>query len=385
MDFDLILKGIDEFYPELNDKIYYVLKVDSKEKINWTTTFFQDFINRAKSNNIKHYLGIDFEFNKIGKGDRDVALMQINLESDDSTDGYIIVLYPPELPIFDLKMLINLVTEPKIIKILHGADSLDIPYMFNQLLKTKDLIDGFCSNFYDTKLLCDYMHYSEKKQGRCSIYHLLTENNIITQEKFDELENIENLTGPIYLINIDIHTMTNDVFKYSLYDVLYLPELIKKYVAKGIVYDKIIPQITCLINKYKRNIEVEFINLEKIINSLNICYIHDANSMISLHEIWECYYYFISDSGKYLDNLKEIPNFKHFFEIITKMIIYSHVLKLFKVHKSKKETIHLSDDYFSQYFFWLSNYPNIHLIFNEYSDLILSDFEKIIHFFKKKK
>ena len=380
MKFDLILKGTDEFFPGLNKKTYYILKVDSPEKIQWTSNFFTKFIENAKLNQTKHYLGIDFEFNKIGKGDRDVALMQINLESDDKNEGYIIVLYPPELPKNDLNILIKLITEPVIIKILHGAESLDVPYMFNQLVNDKKLIDGLCTNFYDTKFLCDYSHISNKTPGRCSIYYLLTENNVITHEKFDELENIEKITGPIYLIHIDIHSMTHDVFKYSLYDVLYLPELIKKYIVKGFVYDKIIPQITCLINKYKRNIELEFYVFEKIINTLNIHYIYNSNSnsTILLHEIWEFYYYTISDKLGYLDNLKEIPNFKHFFEIITKMIIYSHVTKFFKVQKTKKETIHLPENYFTRFFIWLNKYPEISSLMHEYSQKVIIDINKML-------
>jgi hypothetical protein len=386
MKFDLILKGTKEFFPGLNNKTYYVLKVDSPGKIQWTSNFFIQFITNAKLNQTKHYLGIDFEFNKIGKGDRDVALMQINLESDDSNEGYIIVIYPPELPSEDLDILIKLICEPIIIKILHGAESLDIPYMFNQLVKNNKLIDGLCTNFYDTKFLCDYSHISKKKQGRCSIYYLLTENNVITQEKFDELENIENLTGPIYLIHIDIHSMSHDVFRYSLYDVLYLPELIKKYVVKGIEYNKIIPQITCLINKYKRNIEPDFYVFEKIINTLNINYIYDSdsNSTILLNEIWEFYYYTISDKLGYLNNIKEIPNFKHFFEIITKMIIYSHVIKILKVQKTKKETIHLREDYLMRLFIWLNKYPEINSLMKEYSQIVLTDINKIVESLTKK-
>ncbi len=378
MNWDLILNGTDEFYPGLNNKTYRILKADTPEKISWTSNFFSTFISNAKKAQEKHYLGIDFEFNKVGKGDRDVALMQINLESDNTNEGYIIVLYPPELPKADLEILIELVTEPVIIKILHGAESLDIPYMFNQLLKTKNQIDGFCTNFYDTKFLCDYSHISEKRQGRCSIYYLLTENHVITQKKFDELENIENITGPIYLIHIDIHTMSHDVFRYSLYDVLYLPELIKKYIVKGIVYDKIIPQITCAINKYKRNIETDFIGLEKIINSLNIHYINQTNKTVLLHEIWECYYYHVSDKNGFFQDLKEIPNFKHFFEIITKMITYFHITRLFRVHKTKKETIHLSDEYWDKYNNWLKKYPDLNSLMDEYSLLILTDINKML-------
>ena len=77
------------------------------------------------------------------------------------------------------------------------------------------------------------------------------------QKKFDELEKIEEKTGPIYLIHINIYKLKFDVLRYSLYDVIYLPELIKKILKTNNIYiTKIIPQISCLVNKYKRN-EVE--------------------------------------------------------------------------------------------------------------------------------
>ena len=167
---------------------------------------------------------------------------------------------------------------------------------------------------------------------------------------------------------------------------LYLPELIKKYVVKGIEYNKIIPQITCLINKYKRNIEPDFYVFEKIINTLNINYIYDydSNSTILLHEVWEFFYYTISDKLGYINNIKEIPNFKHFFEIITKMIIYSHVTKLLKVQKTKKETIHLREDYLMKLFTWLNKYPEINSLMKEYSQIVLTDVNKIIESLTKK-
>ena len=40
MNFDLILKGTKEFFPGLNNKTYYVLKVDSPKKIHWVSKFF---------------------------------------------------------------------------------------------------------------------------------------------------------------------------------------------------------------------------------------------------------------------------------------------------------------------------------------------------------
>ena len=97
MNWDLTLKGSNEFYPNLNKKTYFILKVDNEQKQNFMSDIFNKFIeNQNKNINQIHYIGIDFEFNKVRKTERDVALMQINLEND-SNDAYIFVLYPPEL------------------------------------------------------------------------------------------------------------------------------------------------------------------------------------------------------------------------------------------------------------------------------------------------
>ena len=137
---NLILKGENEFYPGLNSKTYYILKVDSNININHMNNIIKKFNLSSNDISNKHYLGIDFEFNKVSKTDREVALMQMNLENN-SNDGYIFVLYPPELSKENNQILINLLTNTKIIKILHGSESLDIPYLFNQLLITKENID----------------------------------------------------------------------------------------------------------------------------------------------------------------------------------------------------------------------------------------------------
>jgi ribonuclease D len=86
----------------------------------------------GKNQKEKHYIGIDFEFKQVAKENREIALMQINLEND-SNIGYIFVLYPPDLTKENYDLLIKLISTPEIIKILHGAESLDIPYIVQDL------------------------------------------------------------------------------------------------------------------------------------------------------------------------------------------------------------------------------------------------------------
>ena len=83
-------------------------------------TFFNNFINNQNKNtNVKHYIGCDFEFNRVRKQERDVALFQINLENN-SNEGTLFIFYPPELNKEQLEVLIKLLTDNYIIKILHG-------------------------------------------------------------------------------------------------------------------------------------------------------------------------------------------------------------------------------------------------------------------------
>ncbi len=375
INWNLILKGSNEFYPGLNSKTYYILKVDSSINANYMCDIIKEFNSTSSNKSNKHYLGIDFEFNKVSKGDREVALMQMNLEND-SPNGFIFVLYPPELSKVNKQILIDLVTNTKIIKILHGAESLDVPYLFNQLLLTKNNIDNFCVGFYDTKYLCDYSQIESGVKGKCSIYNLLVDNQVITSKKMEELEKIEQKSGPIYLIHINIHKMSNEVFKYSLYDVVYLPELIKKFLSKSPVYTHIIPEISCLVNKFKRNIEMEYIKLEDKIQQMNMYFIVDGKHMVLLKDIWETYYLIMNDKNKYLENLKEINYFKKFFEIMTKFIVYSNLGKYFKIYKNKKELIGQIN--WGEYIKWLSQYHNLNKIMMEYNDEIDKDFNKIL-------
>lgn len=374
MNWDLTLKGSNEFYPNLNKKTYFILKVDNEQKQDFMSDIFNKFIeNQNKNINQIHYIGIDFEFNKVRKTERDVALMQINIEND-SNDAYIFVLYPPELTQQNHKILIKLITHKQIYKILHGAESLDVPYVFDQLLIDKKFIDDFCSNFYDTRFLCDYYHIENNIQGRCSIYYLLLEHKIISKEKFDELEKIEEKTGPIYLITINIHKLNFHVLRYSLYDVIYLPELIKKFLKMDLAYSKLVPEVTTMINKYKRNPNNKFNKLEKLVNSMNLYFIYENNNRILLNEIWDIYNVTLEE--KYLAKIQLIPYFKKFIEIIMKFIIYQNLNNHLKIYVNKKDLI--GNINWNEYWNDININLNFKEIVNNYNQLIKTDIENRI-------
>jgi hypothetical protein len=124
--------------------------------------------------NSKPHVGIDYEFNN-----RLIALMQINFEtfatSEYETNSYIWLVNPGEFDEEQNKILIKyLMTNQDIYKILHGPDSLDIPYMYDIMFKgNKDVILEFTKKIFDTRFLCEYVRLSLGLDRKCSIYDAL--------------------------------------------------------------------------------------------------------------------------------------------------------------------------------------------------------------------
>jgi hypothetical protein len=352
--FDLELYGKNEFYPKLNNKKYLVLKIDTTEREKYMVDIIKTFLKKTT----KRFIAMDFEFNKVTKNNRDVALMQINME-DETDTGILLILHPPSLNNQALPILIELLTAPNIIKVLHGGESLDIPYLFGQLLKDKKIIEKFCNNFYDTKYLCDYMNIITNdidKATSCSIYYLLETNKIITKNKVEELNMMADKVDISNVNNINIKKLDFDVMRYALYDVLFLPELIKVFLKKDSIYTKVIPEFTNLINKHKREVEDEFSKLETIVNSHNNYFMlpdKSNNSRIILKDLWDIFHWFFES------DIKKINYFKRTIETLTKLIVYSNIDKYYDVHISKTELN--KEQPFAKNLKWLeTNYNNIY-------------------------
>ena len=370
-----ILYGSTEFYSNINNKKYYIYIINNDINEEYMVKIFNNFITNQDNNiNEKHYIGIDFEFNKISKTNRDVALMQINLENNSNT-GYIFLLCPEKLK-FSYELLIKLITQPNMIKILHGCESLDIQYVFNQLLITLDNINNFCSNFYDTKFLCEYKNeiklYKLKNINKCSIYDVLLDDKIISQEQSDKLNKIDEDMGPIYLIHIDVYNLTEILIDYSLYDVLYLPELLKKNLKELNNEHLIISELLKIIFLYKRNIDHTFLKLELTINSINNNFIFESKKHINLNDIWIDYYDYMTDI-KYISILKNINYFKSFFKIISKYILYYNIYNVCPIYKSSNNKINIDN---FNYFPWLKKYKHIYPLILNINNIILYDIKK---------
>ena len=325
MNFNFILEGRNEFYKGLNNKTYNILVVKDKIQLKFMNKKFKEF------NNENTIIGLDFEFKKVSKDNKEIALMQINLENN-TKNAFIFIIYPPALNNKGIRRLRKLLCNEKIIKIIHGGESLDIPYIFDDLLKNKNKIKRFLTNLYDTKFLCEFYHYQNNITNKCSIYNLLEEFKIIDKKNIKYLIELENKIGEIYLVEFEINSLSNELVEYALYDVIYLPELIKKFINISDTYKEIIRDMTGIIY-YNKKINKKFIEFNENINSFNNNFILHDNIKINLIDIFYYYYYYELNNNVFIQ-LSNVTYFKNFIEIIIKYIIYLNVLKNNKVYIS---------------------------------------------------
>ena len=320
------------------------------------------------------YMGIDFEFNT-----KKVALMQILFEVHMKTKivKKYYIIYPPNLkpPIYDYfkhKIMAN----TNILKILHGAESLDIPYLIEDFFNYDiELSVDFFLSMIDTRYLCEYLNLSNTKANICRIYDLLLELNIITNEQKKKLELNEEKMGPIYEIIIDINKLTPELITYSIHDVVFLNDAYHK-LKETII--KINPRDYYLLVDCIRYCYMERRNVSNIgddlplINQMNnyFYYINKANNNTAptLNKILRQtntplsdkpdYYYRISmlktfdiiikDYSESFNTLKNILNINYIktniFNLF-KTIVYMVILENYKVKSSNTDVFDFTLNY----------------------------------------
>ena len=286
---------------------YNTIICNNKKNINKMIDYFITFM-KIKTDK---YVGIDFEFNRV-KDHREIALFQINLETNKTKT--IFMFYTPDLNKNQINILKKLLIKENVI--LHGGESLDIPYLFNNLFITKKEQYLFCKKLFDTKYLCEYYNIENNKpNNKCKIYHLLLNQKVINEDKFNYLLKNEEKMGPVYKIKIDVKKLSKELILYAAYDVVYLPRLYMAF-PKNDLYEILLPQITSIVFISKHN---NFIKKQlEILNKLN---------MLKYNGINYVEYYKMIDYKKLNYNiLFEINYFKKFWAMIIKLILYIKII-----------------------------------------------------------
>ena len=202
-----------------------VIIINTEKKQNDFFKFIKK-INKLSKKKLEIYMGIDFEFNT-----KKVALMQILFEirKKEKIIKKYYIIYPPDLNInIFLYLKTNIMANSSILKILHGSESLDIPYLIDDFFNMStdlELVINFFLSMIDTRYLCEYLNIENSKPNICRIYDLLEKIKIISPNEKLLLEANENKMGNISEIFIDIKTITTELITYSIHDVVYLIEL----------------------------------------------------------------------------------------------------------------------------------------------------------------
>lgn len=348
--FDMLLRLCSNLTDDNSHNINYrTIKVINESTIKLLVSYGIFYLISRNDGNKK--IGFDFEFNE-GK----IAIWQFSfyekINDINIANIFIIDPYLFENEFFQYKnMIIELFFVSNTKKILHGGDSLDLPYIFNILFNNeKKLIKKFIKNVIDTRFLCEFIKIiNNENNKKCSIYDALLYFKVITQTEYEKLNNLTISMGPVQDVNWNLYNMSSYHLKYTLYDVLFLNNFVKniykKYSNKFQL--KLINEInrSCFYEKYG------FISIlsesKQIVDLINNYFIIIESSQIRLIEIYDLTMkeLLMNENLNLFLKTLEINNFKKFITMILKRIIYVIVLENYTVYENKKTTYKFHHSY----------------------------------------
>lgn len=325
------------------NSIYYVNKVNNSFRTKLLILHLLLFHYEAmyqRTNKYTYFVGIDYEFN-----DKKIALCQICLFPN-SSNKYIWIFDPKELDTEQTSLLIKyLFTSKYIYKIFHGSDSLDIPYMFQELFSNdKNIILKFIERVIDTRFNCEFQKYlCGYPDKKCSIYDALLYFGTIDQNKYNSLVHDNTSMDSIQNINWNVHDMSNYHLNYALYDVFYLRELLfdilrkaKKDNPSEYINIELIPEITRFIYLEKWNISNLLAELKIKTDTMNN-YMVKYKTHLTLIGLYNniTKNMYLDNINLNLDHLLNINYFKSSLVILFKYIVYSITSNKYQVSVTK--------------------------------------------------
>lgn len=341
-----ISKKFTKIQVQINKDLFHIIQVNDDYKIKLLILYiiFYHYDARSARTN-KTYTGIDFEFNE-----RRIALCQISFFPR-RINKFTWVFNPNSLNTSQTQYLINyMFTSKYIYKIGHGSDSLDIPYLFQELfMHNTTYIYAFITKMLDTRFFCEYykntINTGEKK---CSIYDALLYFGTIDQKKYDELQHISMTMGPVQDVSWNIYNMSSFNLRYAAYDTIYLQNFYFDILRKAMkttpeLYNsyKYIPLITRFVFLEKWDITELLIRIKAIVDPINN-YIVKKKENITLIAIFNNIVIKNLKINNVLniDNLLDINYFKSALTLLFKIVVYSIISNHFTIYKNKDEKFH---------------------------------------------
>ena len=352
---DFSLDGKEEMAVLKKDIMYYIC-VSTKNQQN---IYFHAFILLYALESLfnRHfYVGIDFEYTN-----KKIQLAQLNFEHKEDLRSMIMIVSPNELEAVMMDNFINLIICNKYIKkILHGSDSLDIPYMYEHMLDNDpNKIIRFTRTLIDTRFLCEY--YKLNKEGvsehKCSIYDEDKTNSaiyyfgVVNEEQQGRLTELMQSLPPVHDIVWNVHRLNESQKLYSIYDVIYLKYFYYRmiYVAtldestdlgkKNIIelYKHVLAEMTQLVYIERRNVTMLMQKCKTEVDPVNNYMIRKPGGIYKLIDIFNMVSTDLNTvtPKASIDKIIKVNYYKGLITTILKRMVYGIITRKCRVYKDK--------------------------------------------------
>jgi hypothetical protein len=345
------LDGQTEMYVLKKKLIYYISLSDKNEKNIFFHAFILIFALESLFN--KHfYIGVDFEYTN-----KKIQLAQLNFEHNKSLKSMIQMVSPNELEPIMMENFISLIMCNKYIrKILHGSDSLDIPYIYDHMLNKDPIkIRKFTRTLIDTRFLCEYYKLSrdEASDNKCSIYDAVLYFGAMSPEKHKDLEIMLEARPHVNDIVWNIHKLPESQVLYAQYDVIFLKYFYYQMIYKASLDEKTDAGKKNIITLYKHVLFelTQFVYLERNeytfvmatckeqVNPVNNYMVRkrDGSGVFKLIDIFDKVFPGIITYDPYveIDKVLKVNYFKALVTIIIKKMTYTILSNKYRIMKDK--------------------------------------------------
>ena len=352
----ILLNGKDEMQVIKNDLKYYV-NISSKNEQN---IFFQSFIlTYALESLFNHhfYIGIDFEYTA-----KKIRLAQLNFEHNESLRSFIMIVSPNELEKYMMDTFVDLIICSKYIKkILHGSDSLDIPYMYDHMLEADPTkIIKFTRTLIDTRFLCEFykLNMNVPSDNKCRIYDDTKNNStiyyfgVVNDKQQDDLTQMLNDMPPVFDMDWNIHKMEKSKVYYALRDVIYLKYFYYRMIFMATqneetmegkktvmqLYRHILYEMTQFIYLENRGLSFMIAKCKEEVDPINNYMIRKPDQILKLVDIYNqiALDIKVTDPKVEIDQLSKVTYYKTRLSLIIKKMVYTILTQKCRIYKDKQ-------------------------------------------------
>lgn len=369
------------------DLIYYITLCQTEEHDIIFNAFIIQYALESLFN--RHfYIGMDFEYTN-----KKIELAQLNFEHNVSLQSFILIISPNKLKSEIMHIFINMIICNKYIKkILHGSDSLDIPYIYEHMLQNDTIkIRRFTRTLIDTRFLVEYykLNLDQESNNKSRIYDENPDNStiyyfgLISKEKQNQLTHMLDEMPHVNDRQWNIAKMAKSQVLYAQYDVIFLKYFYYRILYCAIkncknqntnvnlncnkntvaLYKHVLFELTQFV--YLENNKITFLSVKckEEIDPMNNFMIKKNNNVYKLIDIYKEVTSDLKTVNPYIqiNKILKINHFrKIFMDYITRKIVYTVLSTKYKIYKNKN-TI-LSDSLDNSYVFELFNCLNLYYL-----------------------